>query len=687
MSASIAIHVGLIKDEGYLVRYELDGGTNNAANPNAIGRNAAPAALAAPTRVGATFDGWYDDAGFSQKIEYVDPMRIAQKLAGGSGPYVLYAKWTATEYDITYELDGGTNHPDTPDKYNLLDGASLREPEKTGYRFMGWYFEGSSPSADVDKAKPVSSLPLLDKTGDWVAAGVTLRAKWEAIEYPITYHTPFAAGKGNNPDTYTVEDTVTLNNADYTGRLINFDGWYTDAEYTNGITQITAGTTGPLSLYAKPDIYLTMLSFHTLGGVYSGQNPMMVNTTGTGGIQLGDASRQGFDFKTWCEQAKTVDGELVADDSDPDKTHNANTPYNPPAIYNALYAAWTPAAGQVELHWIDPLDGEEVYLNHGVKGQTIADPGIAPDHYGYAFDGKWYKDEALTRQWDFSSDTVPTNLTDGLTLYAGLREMYYDVSFEPNGGTAIPAQQVQEGKTAAKPADPVLQNQVFLGWCEDDALSIPYDFSGEVQSNLTLYAKWRSRGPVKPAPGDSKVIGIEDGKEYKHGGRIDFTAVGAGMDNDHPIEGDERYVPQSWSVNPSGTWSGPPYTASFETKDMATGAHTLSVTFALKRYESGAWKDTNDTVQAQVTFTLAEDAPEPTPTPTPGSEPTPTPTGGATTAPGPTPAAPAPTSGVSGGGGAKTGDDTNISLFIVLVLAAVVAIIGVVVYRRRKAGR
>ena len=99
----------------------------------------------------------------SSKIEYVDPMRIEQKLAGGSGSYVLYAKWTATEYGITYELESGTNHPDNPDKYNLLDGAALREPDKTGYRFMGWYFESSSPSADVDKTKPVSSCRSLTK--------------------------------------------------------------------------------------------------------------------------------------------------------------------------------------------------------------------------------------------------------------------------------------------------------------------------------------------------------------------------------------------------------------------------------------------------------------------------------------------------------------------------------------------
>ena len=54
---------------------------------------------------------------------------------------------------------------------------------------------------------------------------------------------------------------------------------------------------------------------------------------------------------------------------------------------------------------------------------------------------------------------------------------------------------------------------MFLGWYEDDALSIPYDFSCEVQSNLTLYAKWRSRGPVRPGPGDNKILGIEDAPE------------------------------------------------------------------------------------------------------------------------------------------------------------------------------
>lgn len=504
VSAPIAIHAGKIKDEGYLVRYELNGGTNSAGNPHAIGRSAAPTALAAPTRVGAAFEGWYDDAGFRQKIEYLDPMRIAKKLSGGSGPYALYAKWTPTEYRVTYELGGEANHPDNPEKYTLPGGAALREPSRNGYRFMGWYFEGSNPSADVDKTNPVSSLPLLDKKGGLVAAGVTLRAKWEAIEYPITYHTPYAAGKGPNPDTYTVESTVALESADYTGRYgYEGGGWYTDAGYKAPIAQIPAGTTGPLALYAKLSLTASPVYFWPLGGVYGGENPTYIQRGSTVGISLGNAERQGFDFKTWCERVKILDGALVADESGP--TYGAFTPYSPPGgSLCDLYAAWVPANGQVGLHWLDPLDGQEICQNYGVMGQTIADPGITPHHYGYAFDGKWYKDKALTQQWDFDNDTVPANPANGFSLYAGLRETYCTVSFQPNGGPAVPAQRVQEGRAAAQPGVPLWRGLAVVGWYEDAALTALYDFSTEVQSNLTLYAKWGEKPGSAPSGGGAE---------------------------------------------------------------------------------------------------------------------------------------------------------------------------------------
>lgn len=659
VSEPVSLHVGTIRDEVYAIRYELNGGENNAKNLPAIGRNAVPRVLAEPARVGAEFEGWYEDAGFTMKVEALDPEQIGNAIGGKGGPYVLYAKWKAAEYKVSYELDGGTNHLDNPDKYTLLDGITLCDPEKTGYRFMGWYFESSSqPGVDVDKSTAVYSLPLLDKKGGWVAADLNLRAKWEAIEYPITYHIMLATGKGENPDRYTVEDEVELKEADYTGRY-GFEpaGWYTDRDFKESIDRIGPGRTGPLDLYAKQNFTSSFIWFDAMGGVYRGQNPMNIPDS-SGGIMLGSAERQGFEFKVWSEEAVMVDGEWVADLSDSGKSHEANSTFNPEKNFYTLHAAWTPLPGQVEIHWLNPVDGEEIARNYGVKGENIEDPNYTPSCYGYAFDGKWYKDKELTKQWNFDNDVVPADTGDTFTLYAGFRKAYYTVAFEPNGGSAVPEKQVQEGKAVEKPKDPVKQNEIFLGWYEDDALTIPYDFASELQNDITLYAKWRGRGPIKSNPGDNKILGIEDGRTYAIGSVLDFTAAGTGMDNNFPIEDDERYVPKSWSVNPSGTWSAAPYAASFDTKDMALGKHKLTVTFGLERYENGAWKGKDNQSETEIWFVLAEDVPGP------GGE-------------------PSSVHGGKPGDASRTGDGNNPWLWVLLAAAGLMGGGVLVIVKRR----
>ena len=42
------------------------------------------------------------------------------------------------EYNIFYNLNGGTNHSDNPDSYTILYGVTLKDPSKTGYIFTGW---------------------------------------------------------------------------------------------------------------------------------------------------------------------------------------------------------------------------------------------------------------------------------------------------------------------------------------------------------------------------------------------------------------------------------------------------------------------------------------------------------------------------------------------------------------------
>ena len=64
------------------------------------------------------------------------------------------------------------------------------------------------------------------------------------------------------------------------------------------------------------------------------------------------------------------------------------------------------------------------------------------------------------------------------------------VSFNSNGGTAVPTQELEKGELVAKPADPTLTGKVFEAWHDAETLDSEYVFSTPVTSDLVLYAEW-----------------------------------------------------------------------------------------------------------------------------------------------------------------------------------------------------
>ena len=69
----------------------------------------------------------------------------------------------------------------------------------------------------------------------------------------------------------------------------------------------------------------------------------------------------------------------------------------------------------------------------------------------------------------------------------------YTVTFDSYGGTPVPpAQEVEYGHTATKPADPTLKGYTFAFWYlgEDEQNATAYDFDTPVTENITLTAKW-----------------------------------------------------------------------------------------------------------------------------------------------------------------------------------------------------
>ena len=64
----------------------------------------------------------------------------------------------------------------------------------------------------------------------------------------------------------------------------------------------------------------------------------------------------------------------------------------------------------------------------------------------------------------------------------------YTISFNTDGGSEVVGQKVEEGETINKPADPTKDGYEFLGWYLNGTY---FDFETDVESDLTLDAKWK----------------------------------------------------------------------------------------------------------------------------------------------------------------------------------------------------
>lgn len=65
------------------------------------------------------------------------------------------------------------------------------------------------------------------------------------------------------------------------------------------------------------------------------------------------------------------------------------------------------------------------------------------------------------------------------------------VVFAVDGGTAISAQKILKGHTAARPREPEKTGSVFAGWFTDEARTKRWDFeNAKVENHMILYAKW-----------------------------------------------------------------------------------------------------------------------------------------------------------------------------------------------------
>ena len=200
-------------------------------------------------REGYEFLGWFDAGG----------NKVTEIATGSFGDVVLTAKWKLCEHKITYSNLCGAENPNKVTKFSIESGTIvLKNPERAGYYFDGWYTSKGFVVTEITKE---------------TKEDVALTARWTAISYTITYSNADDVENPNSNLTYTIETpTIKLKNCEKEGYV--FDGWFekfgvATEDWGKQITEIKKGSTGNITLYAK---WTQTVSMMRLYNPYTGEH-------------------------------------------------------------------------------------------------------------------------------------------------------------------------------------------------------------------------------------------------------------------------------------------------------------------------------------------------------------------------------------------------------------------------------
>ena len=195
-------------------------------------------------------------------------------------------------------------------------------------------------------------------------------------------------------------------------------------------------------------------------------------------------SKTGYTFAGWF-LSSNYSGDMIIADSMISSTGN-----------HSLYARWTPVIYTINYDLNGAVNNESNLFSYTIEDEV---PLYEPTKPGYTFEG-W----ALINE-NKIIDKIDINTTGDIFIKAifsaneyeiNIIREHYIVSFDLNGGESqqIPDQLVSSKIGIVFPEIPKRSGYCFKGWyTTKDCVNI-YDFSSNIQNNLTLYAGWEKVG-------------------------------------------------------------------------------------------------------------------------------------------------------------------------------------------------
>lgn len=339
-------------------------------------------------------------------------------------------------FAINYVLDGGTNSENNPNEYVPEKLPLLLEnPNKSGYKFVGWYDNENFTGESITE---ISAGTMGD---------VTLYAKWNALDYRISYELN-GGTNAENPDGYDVSDLpVSLHAPSRTGYI--FKGWYMGK---NRVLAIPVGTTGNVVVSAKWEPITYTIDFDTNGGL-----PTLSSidyTIESDSFTLQEITKAGYTFDGWYN-GETKVTEITTG------TYGNMT----------LVAKWTADLYTISYDLADGVNSPENPTSYTIESGliTLKDP----TRVGYTFVG-WYNGEQLVT-------TIDSNTLENISLTAKWTVNSYKLTFDVDGN--LTEKNFKYGESVTAIENPTKVGHIFAGWSEELPETMP-------ANDITVEAKW-----------------------------------------------------------------------------------------------------------------------------------------------------------------------------------------------------
>ena len=501
---AISNYDGLIYPDklDYVIHFNTDGGELSSLTKNVVfGKTYT---LPTPTKTGYTFKGWYNGT-----------TEVTAGTWYTASDVTLKAKWEITSYNITYDLNNGTNNSSNKNTYTMNDAVVLYAPTRTGYTFTGWTYSGqTTPVMNVTIQKgttgnktytanwqantytvtyKVNGGTLADLSVDvvygsyfkpatptrtgyafngWhydsgkgydeeycndyygIAADITLEAWWNANTYTITYNANGGTVTGTT-QSVTYDGTYTLRTPTRTG--YEFLGWYNGgSKVENGKWTSTQGIT--LKAEWKANTYT--VTFNANNGTVS---PASATATYDSSITLPTPTRTGYTFSGWYNgSAKYTTGTW--------KTASDTT----------LTAKWTARTdiAYVVNHYQQNITDNEYTLFETQNLKGTADASIKPATNSYT---------GFTAP---AKQTVTVKPDGSLVVNYYYTRNSYSITFVTNGGDTI-STITQKYQSDLSVPDATRNGYTFGGWFTNATLTTSYTKPTTMPAtSRTVYAYW-----------------------------------------------------------------------------------------------------------------------------------------------------------------------------------------------------